>query len=96
MAGDWIMVRLLRTTHSELERVRASMELGEWMGLTELERDPRHRVSLDQIIRRLIRFRDRHAERARRSKARRKAAAAAAASAVTEGGVPQARDLTAL
>lgn len=74
MAGDWIMVRLLRTTRAELERVRDSMELADSMGLIELVRDPRERVSLDQVIRRLIGFRERHAERVRRSKARRRAA----------------------
>ena len=72
MATDWIMVRIDRATHAELERVRNSMLIGEMMGLSQLERDNRDRVSLSQVIGRLIAFRDRHAARARRSKARRR------------------------
>ena len=73
MAKDYTHVRLEPPTLRELERVRASMLVGEMMGLNVLQHDPRHRVSLDQVIRRLIAFRDRHAERSRRSKARRAA-----------------------
>ena len=69
---NWIMVRVDRETHGDLERVRASMLVGELMGLTELEHDFRNRVSLSQVIARLIAFRDRHAERSRRAKARRR------------------------
>lgn len=69
---NWIMVRVDRETHGDLERVRASMLVGELMGLTELEHDFRDRVSLSQVIGRLIAFRDRHAERSRRSRARRR------------------------
>jgi hypothetical protein len=72
MATNWIMVRIDRATHVELERVRASMMVGEMMGLTQLDRDSRDRVSLSQVIGRLIAFRDRHAARARRSKERRR------------------------
>jgi hypothetical protein len=71
MAGDWIMVRIDRATHADLERVRRSMLIGEAMGLTRLQHDHRNRVSLSQVIARLIAFRDRHAERARRSKGKR-------------------------
>jgi hypothetical protein len=69
---NWIMVRVDRDTHGDLERVRASMLVGELMGLSELEHDFRNRVSLSQVIGRLIAFRDRAAERSRRSHARRK------------------------
>jgi hypothetical protein len=75
MATQWIMVRLDTSTHAALERVRESMLLGEEMGLTKLAKDDRERVSLTQVITRLIAFRDRHAARARRSKARRRKAA---------------------
>lgn len=71
MGTPWTSVRIASATLAELDRVKRSMLLADFMGLIELERDPRDRVSLDQVIRRLIAFRDRHAERARRSKARR-------------------------
>jgi hypothetical protein len=74
MANDWIMVRLQRATHAELLRVRDSLELAEAVGLRELERDHRQQiVSLDQVVRVLIAFRDKHAERRKRSAAQRKA-----------------------
>jgi hypothetical protein len=72
MASVTIMVRVDRRTHAALERVRESMLLGEAMGLAELSKDFRDRFSLDKVIVRLIAFRDRAAERSRRSKARRK------------------------
>jgi hypothetical protein len=72
MATEWIMVRLDRHTHAELERVRASMMIADAMGLVELHQDSRGRVSLSQVIDRLIAFRERHAARARRSKERRR------------------------
>lgn len=66
------MVRIDLAVHAALERVRTSMMVGEMMGLTQLDRDNRERVSLSQVIGRLIAFRDRHAARARRSKERRR------------------------
>lgn len=71
MAKDWIMVRIGRETHRQLEAVRTSMLVADLAGLIELERDDRDRVSLDQVIRRLIEFREKHAERRRRAAARR-------------------------
>jgi hypothetical protein len=72
VADDSIMVRVEKSVHADLERVRASMLVGEMMGLSHLEHDYRNRVSLSQVIGRLIAFRDRHAARARRSKAGRR------------------------
>jgi hypothetical protein len=72
MARDWIMVRIDPAVHAQLERVRASMLVGEMMGQRTLEHDPRHRVSLSQVIAQLIAFRDKHAERARRAKEKRR------------------------
>jgi hypothetical protein len=80
MAADWIMVRMMRSTHSELERVRASMRLGDWQGKILLVRDTRGRVSLDQVIQRLIAFREAHKARVRRSKARRRSTTYSSAS----------------
>lgn len=71
MADDWIMVRVDRAVHTQLEAVRRSMLLGELMGLSRLEHDFRDRVSLSQVIARLIGFRQRHAERVRKAKANR-------------------------
>lgn len=78
MASDWIMVRIDTAVHADLERVRSSMLVGELMGLSQLEHDFRDRVSLSQVIGRLIAFRERHAERARRSRERRRALSAEA------------------
>lgn len=72
MAQDWIMVRLLRSTHEALERTRLSMQVADLQGQITLRRDPRHRVSLDQVIERLVAMRDRHHERVRKSKERRR------------------------
>ena len=73
MAKDWIMVRIGRDTHRMLQDVRASMEVADLTGHVTLERDDRDRVSLDQVVRRLIAFRERHAARRRRSAAGRQA-----------------------
>jgi hypothetical protein len=81
------MVRLKRDTRRQLEEVRESMRVAEELGQVELEKDDRDRVSLDQVIRRLIAFRARHADRRRRSSARRRQAkrvAAASADASPE------------
>lgn len=75
MAKDWIMVRLERATHRQLQEVRAQMEHADALGQIDLTRDDRDRVSLDQVIARLIAFRERHAERRRRSAARRRGSA---------------------
>jgi len=72
MAEEWIMVRLHRTTHAELVRIRDSLRIAEAMRLLELEHDDRDRVSLDQVIRRLCEIRRRHAERRQASAARRR------------------------
>jgi hypothetical protein len=72
MSSEWIQVRIDVATHAQLERVRTSMLIGEAMGLTELEHDFRDRVSLSQVIDRLIAFRDKHAERSKRSKQKRR------------------------
>lgn len=66
MAKDWILVRLQRDTHRELCEVRVSMEHAELMGRLELSRDDRDRVSLDEVIRQLIRARRKHRERDRK------------------------------
>jgi hypothetical protein len=71
MARNWIMVRLTRETHAALREVRESMRTADEAGLIQLETDDRDRVSLDQVIQRLIDFRKRHAERRRRAAARR-------------------------
>jgi len=86
MATNWIMVRIDRATHADLDRVRASMLVGEMMGLSKLDRDNRERVSLSQVIGRLVAFRDRHAARARRSRERRRARSAEAKAKVDKGG----------
>jgi hypothetical protein len=78
VADDWIMVRVDRSVHADLERVRRSMLIGELMGLSHLEHDYRDRVSLSQVIGRLIAFRDRHAARVRRSKESRRLRSASA------------------
>ena len=72
MMKDWTLVRLRKSTVKELERVRASMLIAEDMGLVEFTRDPSSRVGLDQIIMRLVAFRDKHAERAKRSRSNRR------------------------
>jgi hypothetical protein len=72
MAKDWIMVRISRDTHRELERVRQSMLRAELMGLAQLKKDARGRFPLDEVILRLIDMRDKHAARVRRSKSRKR------------------------
>ena len=55
MADDrYIMVRLDRTTHARLCAVRDSMMVGVDEGKVEFEVDSRDRVSLDQVICRLM------------------------------------------
>lgn len=72
MGDEWIMVRVKRSTYQQLERVRNSFRVAETMGWGELEFDSRGRVSLSQVIELLIRHRDLHHARVRRSKARRR------------------------
>jgi hypothetical protein len=72
MAKEWIIVRLHPETHAELVRVRDSLRIAEAMHLLELEHDNRDRVSLDQVVRRLLEIRRRHAERRRASAARKR------------------------
>jgi hypothetical protein len=71
MATDWIMVRVSKATHARLLAVRESLFRAEENGQVSLDRDPRDRVSIDQIINRLIDARSAHA--ARRNKTRRTA-----------------------
>jgi hypothetical protein len=85
MTSNWIMVRIDKAVHADLERVRTSMLVGELMGLNQLEHDFRDRVSLSQIVERLIAFRDRHAARARRSRERRRERSAEQKGIVDEG-----------
>jgi hypothetical protein len=66
------MVRIDRGTRAALERVRVSLITAEEMGLVALDHDDRDRVSLSQVIDRLIAFRDRHASRRWEASARRK------------------------
>jgi hypothetical protein len=90
---DYAMVRLQRETIRELKRVKLSMLTADALGLIDLEKPDGTRTSLDAVIRRLIAFRERHAERVRRSKARRRKVRAdraennAPAESLTEGGV---------
>jgi hypothetical protein len=72
VAKQWIMVRMQRDTHAALCLVRDSLRLADELDLVELDKDDRDRVSLDEVIRKLIEMRRRHAERRRRSNARRK------------------------
>jgi hypothetical protein len=72
MAKEWTHVRVAPETLAELNRVRDSMRIAEAMHLVELDHDDRDRVSLDQVIRRLLEMRRRHAERRRASAARRR------------------------
>jgi len=71
VAKNWTYVRITRDTHAALCRVRESMRLAEEMHLVELETDDRDRVSLDQVIARLVAMRDQHAARRQRSASRR-------------------------
>jgi hypothetical protein len=73
---EYTHIRVLKETLAELERVKVSMRLADAMGLVELHKPDGTRVSLDTVIQRLIAFRARHAERARRSRARRRRPAA--------------------
>jgi predicted RNA-binding protein with RPS1 domain len=72
MKTDWTLVKLSQETREKLEAVRDSMLVAEEMRMRTLDRDNRDRVSLDQIIRLLIEFREGHARRVRESKARRR------------------------
>jgi hypothetical protein len=89
-AKDWIMVRIDRDTHRELCRVREEMETADMMKLITLERDDRDRVSLDQVIRRLVSMRDKHAERRERSALKRRTRAT-----TTENATPVVSDTVA-
>jgi hypothetical protein len=71
MAKVWTYVRITCDTHKELCRVRESLRIAEMMGVVTLEPDNRNRVSLDQVITRLISIRDKHSERRKRSASRR-------------------------
>lgn len=75
MNADYAHIRVRKSTLADLERVKASMQLADAMGLIDLDKPDGTRTSLDAVIRRLIAFRDKHAERARRSKSRRRRAA---------------------
>lgn len=86
MATDWIMVRIDKAVHDQLDRVRASMLVGELMGMRTLEHDARHRVSLSQVIAQLIAFRDKHSERVRRAKIKRRKLSASANRVKGQGG----------
>ena len=70
-ADEWTLLRIRRSTKQALERMRASMETGESMGLHTFTRDFSGRVGLDQVIMRLVEFKDKHSERSRRSRIRR-------------------------
>lgn len=70
--NEWTLLRIRRTTKAELERVRASMETAEMMGLLAFDRDRQERIGLDQVVLQLIQFREKHAQRRRRSAGRRK------------------------
>lgn len=76
MSKEWIIVRLQRGTHRQLQAVRESMRVADVAGLIDLEKDNRDRVSLDEVIRKLIAFRERHAARRRRSAAKKASRAA--------------------
>jgi hypothetical protein len=72
MAGKWIHVIVDPDTHAELCRVRDSLRVAEAMQLLELSHDDRDRVSLNEVIKRLLTIRRRHAERRRASAARKR------------------------
>ena len=69
---EYTHVRLLKDTLQELKRVKLSMLSADAMGFIDMEKPDGTRTSLDAVIRRLIAFRERHADRVRRSKARRR------------------------
>jgi hypothetical protein len=70
--ADWTHIRVKKTTKQLLADVRASMELGESLGLRELPHGTHEEVSFDAIIVELIYSRLNHARRRRESAARRK------------------------
>jgi len=72
MQERWTLVKVSKVTRERLEAVRDSMLLADSVGLRNLERDNRDRVSLDQVISLLIDIRERHAERRKRSAAKRR------------------------
>lgn len=72
MNDRWTLVKISKATRDRLERVRDSMLLADSVGLRNLERDNRDRVSLDQVVNLLIDLRERHAERRKRSASKRR------------------------
>lgn len=72
MTTDWIMVRVDKQTHKLLCAIRESMLRAVENGQVALEVDSRDRVSLDQVVRRLVEARLRHAERRTAALARRR------------------------
>lgn len=70
--SDWVMVRVRRETHAELRRVEMSLRIAEDQGQLELSKDERDRVSIDQVVRRLIAIRDGHAARRQKAQQRRR------------------------
>jgi hypothetical protein len=71
-AKDWIMVRLTPDVHRQLCEARESMRTAEKNRKVPLSIDHRDRVSLNEVIRQLLAFRDHHRARSQRSAARRK------------------------
>ena len=71
MAKNWTHIRVETSTLAQLDRVRRSMLIAEEMGMAELVKDDRDRFALDQVLKRLIAFRDRHHARVRKAKANR-------------------------
>ena len=74
MADRYCTIRVHASTLRELERVKASMMIGEAMGLSKLTKPDGTRVSIETVLLRLVEFRDKHAARSRRSRSRRKGA----------------------
>jgi len=72
MNDRWTLVKLSKATRERLEKVRESMLLADAVGLRNLERDNRDRVSLDQVVNLLIDIREKHAARRKRSAERRR------------------------
>lgn len=86
MNDRWTLVKVSKATRERLERVRDSMLLADSVGLRNLERDNRDRVSLDQVIELLIDMRDQHARRRKRSAANRRKKKAVQAALVSDPG----------
>jgi hypothetical protein len=84
----WVIVRVTKDVHDALNRVRASMEVADELRTIELVRDERGRVSLSQVIERLIAQREAHAARRTRSNSRRRKPAADSAEPTPPAAVP--------